>query len=392
MRRQQQQAQRSLSPSLNNTCAAALSATRTCAHRVVCEEREMQFGLFGGARASTGGDRISDSQVYVDYIDYVREAEELGFRSIFLVEHHFTGLGQISATLSFLNFLAAKTHRIRLGTAVVVLPWHNPALLVEQAATLDLLSGGRFDFGIGKGYRQNEFDGFCIPIAEASERYEETLQFILRAWSERVRFSHHGKYWHFDDIVVEPSPVQKPHPPIWVGAGSARSIEAAAQQGFNILLAQHGSPEDVAAKVDVYRSALKAAGREYKPHSVGVTRALHVTMNDRERDTAHALRMKYMQSVQDLALKGGPGSGYLRTYSSPEDFRKATETDALIGTPDEIVERVHRYQSLGIDYILAIDLAGSVNTLRTFGREVMPAFAADESASAVPTQSPALAK
>src|SRR5207253_11196479 len=106
-------------------------------------EHRMRFGLFGGARTDPG-EQAADSQIYGDYIDYICEAEALGFHSVFLVEHHFTGFGQVSATLNFLTYLAAKTTTLRLGTAVLVLPWHNPALLAEQAATLDLLSNGRF--------------------------------------------------------------------------------------------------------------------------------------------------------------------------------------------------------------------------------------------------------
>src|SRR5690349_22522652 len=121
----------------------------------------MRFGLFGGATASPNA-TVSDSQVYGDFIDYVCEAEALGFESVFLVEHHFTGMGQVSASLDLLAYLAGKTRRMRLGTAVVVLPWHNPVLLAEQAATVDLLSDGRLDLGVGRGYRWNEFHGFCL--------------------------------------------------------------------------------------------------------------------------------------------------------------------------------------------------------------------------------------
>src|SRR5246127_2458362 len=126
----------------------------------------MRFGLFGGARTDPG-EQASDSRIYTDYIDYICEAEQLGYHSVFLVEHHFAGFGQVSATLNFLTYLAAKTTTMRLGPAVLVLPWHNPALLAEQAATLDLLSNGRFDFGVGKGYRWGEFHGFRIPMQEA---------------------------------------------------------------------------------------------------------------------------------------------------------------------------------------------------------------------------------
>src|SRR5436190_23508231 len=129
----------------------------------------MRFGLFGGAK-SAGGGPSGDSQGYAKFIDYVLLAEELGYGSLFVVEHHFTGVGQVSASLNLLSYLAGRTSAMRLGTAVVVLPWHNPVLLAEQVATLDLLSGGRFDFGVGKGYREGEFSGFCIRQDEATER------------------------------------------------------------------------------------------------------------------------------------------------------------------------------------------------------------------------------
>ncbi len=185
----------------------------------------MRFGLFGGARTKrgpAGGSHagLGDSHSYRGFIDYVVEAERLGFSSVFLVEHHFTGQGQVSASLALLAYLAARTQRIRLGTAVVVLPWHNPVLIAEQAATLDLLSGGRLDLGVGKGYRAAEFAGFCIPQQEASERFDEAIEVIRKAWTSDGRFSHHGRRWHFDNVVVEPEPIQRPHPPLWLAAGS----------------------------------------------------------------------------------------------------------------------------------------------------------------------------
>src|SRR5215217_1281047 len=143
----------------------------------------MQFGIFGSAQASTQDLGPETGQGFRDYLDYAVEAEALGYRSSFLVEHHFTGWNQVSATLMLQTALAMRTTTLRLGTAVIVLPWHNPVLLAEQAATLDLLSGGRLDFGIGKGYRYNEFVGFDVPIAEADARFEEALEVLLKAWS-----------------------------------------------------------------------------------------------------------------------------------------------------------------------------------------------------------------
>jgi alkanesulfonate monooxygenase SsuD/methylene tetrahydromethanopterin reductase-like flavin-dependent oxidoreductase (luciferase family) len=347
----------------------------------------MRFGLFSGARTELGP-RPSDREIYADYTDYVVEAEELGFHSIFLVEHHFTGFGQVSATLGFLAYLAARTRTMRLGSAVTVLPWHNPALLAEQAGLVDLLSDGRLDLGIGRGYRYSEFSGFCMKMDEAGERYDEALAFLRAAWGpggdaggdargDGRRFSHHGKRWHFDDIVIEPQPVQKPHPPLWIGANSPQSIREAATQGFNLLLAQHGSPEEVAERVGIYRKEVEAQGRSFDPMRVGLTRALHIAATPAERDAAHTLRMKFMQNVQLLSqAPSGAVTGPVsrRAYGSPEEMRRATENDALIGTPDEIVARLKRYQAGGVAYVMLIDVGGSRAALRQFAREIMPEF------------------
>src|SRR5438046_9808881 len=134
----------------------------------------MQFGLFGSAAARRAlpseAAEFDSSEGFRDFIDYNVEAEALGFHGTFVVEHHFTGYGQVSATLNLLTWLGARTRHLRLGTAVIVLPWHNPVLLAEQAATLDLLSGGRLDFGVGMGYIENEFAGFCVRMEGEDER------------------------------------------------------------------------------------------------------------------------------------------------------------------------------------------------------------------------------
>src|SRR5271167_642377 len=169
----------------------------------------MKFGLFSSAQANSHDLGPATGQGFRDYLDYNAEAEALGYQSSFSVEHHFTGWNQVSATLMLLMALAMRTKTLRLGTAVIVLPWHNPVLLAEQAATLDLISGGRLDFGVGKGYRRNEFDGFCLPIEEAEARFEEALDVIRLAWTSDRPFSHRGAYWRYDDIVVEPAPAQR---------------------------------------------------------------------------------------------------------------------------------------------------------------------------------------
>ena len=240
-------------------------AQRVTSHPRVTGGLAMRFGLFGSAAARRGGGEFDSAEGFRDFIDYNVEAEALGFHGTFVVEHHFTGFGQVSATLNLLTWLGARTRRLRLGTAVIVLPWHNPVLLAEQAATLDLLSGGRLDFGIGKGYRYNEFAGFDVPMEEADARFEELLAVLLKAWTSEERFSHHGKYWQFNDIVVEPPSAQKPHPQVWMGAGSERSIRNVAERGFNLLLGQYASPDDVAQSIAVVQGRGRGEGPSLRP-------------------------------------------------------------------------------------------------------------------------------
>lgn len=330
----------------------------------------MKFGLFGGAKSS-GGD-VTDSQSYGRFIDYVLHADELGFASVFLVEHHFTGNSQVSSSLGLLSYLAGRTKRIRLGTAVVVLPWHNPVLLAEQVATLDLVSGGRVDFGVGKGYRDNEFEGFQIPKEQATERYEECIEFLRKAWTSPDRFDHHGKYWNFKNIVVEPRPVQQPHPPFWIGAGSEDGIKRAARDGYNLLLDQIAPIELIAQRVAVYRNELAARGKPFDGMRVGVTRAMQIVRNEEERQHAYGLRRKTIQAIGGLAR--GPGA---ERYQKPESFADADiakENAALIGTVDEIVDKLKQLQAGGVEYVLLTDVTGSKQNLRIFAEEVMPEF------------------
>jgi alkanesulfonate monooxygenase SsuD/methylene tetrahydromethanopterin reductase-like flavin-dependent oxidoreductase (luciferase family) len=328
----------------------------------------MKFGLFGGARAKRGGPS-GDSQGYGEFIDYIAEAERLGFRSIFLVEHHFTGFAQVSASLTLLAYLAARTTSIRLGTAVVVLPWHNPVLVAEQAATLDLLSGGRLDFGVGKGYRDYEFQGFCVPIAEATERFDEAIEVIRKAWTSDGRFSHHGKRWHYADVVVEPAPVQRPHPPFWLGAGSTDSIRRAAREGYNLLLDQIGSTDLTIERVRVFREECARIGRAYDPMMVGVTRGLQIARSAEERQKALQTRVQVIRNIGTLAR--GPGA---ERYADP-NFTAEDDDAPLLGTPAEIIARLKRLEAGGVGYVLLVDPAPSPANLQAFAREIMPAVA-----------------
>jgi alkanesulfonate monooxygenase SsuD/methylene tetrahydromethanopterin reductase-like flavin-dependent oxidoreductase (luciferase family) len=329
----------------------------------------MRFGLFGGAAAPRGPNGDDSAKGLHDFVEAHVEAEALGFHSSFVTEHHFTGIGQVSATLTLLAWIAARTTRLRLGTAVLVLPWHNPVLLGEQVATLDLLSGGRLDLGVGKGYRHTEFAGFGIPPEEAVPRFEEALAVLMRALSSDAPFSHRGRFWHFNEVIVEPPPYQRPRPPLWLAAGSASSITACAQGGHNLLLDQFASPAEIGERIALYRRELEGAGHAFEPMRVAVARNVWVASDAADRQEA----MERQAGVHErlLAISRGsesrPGSHILGYSDAPG----AREAHSLIGSPEEITEQLAALKDKGVAYVLLFG-QGSRANFRRFAEEVMP--------------------
>ena len=329
----------------------------------------MRFGLFGSAQARRGGPDVDSAAGFRDFVENNVEAEALGYHSTFLVEHHFTGFGQVSATLNLLTWVGARTTTLRLGTAVIVLAWHNPVLLAEQAATLDLLSGGRLDFGIGKGYRFNEFAGFCTPMEEADGRFDESLAVMLKAWSTDTPWSHHGTYWHFENVVVEPPPARKPHPALWMGAGSPASIRKVAALGHGLLLDQFASIEQIGERIAIFRGEVEARGRAFDPLSVGVTRSINVTRTAEDLERAMQARIAGRRRIDRLAERP---DGQGREALSDAQLRAS----ALYGTPDVIAGQLQALRDAGAQYVL-LNSAGGAPSLRRFAAELMPAFAGE---------------
>jgi len=341
----------------------------------------MRFGLLCSAQADARELGPETGQGFRDYLDFNVEAEALGLHSSFLVEHHFTGWNQVSATLMLLTCLAMRTTTLRLGTAVMTLPWHNPVLLAEQAATLDLVSDGRLDFGVGKGYRHSDFKGFGVRQEEAGARFDEALAVILRSWTTRSRFSHQGRYWQFEDIVVEPPTAQQPHPPLWVAGGSEPSIRSAAARGFNLILDQYADAQTIGERIALYRREREAVHGTFDPMRVAVARQVYVASDEADaqaalaRLAAHNRRMLAVSRAPD----GKAGSHVLAYANAPGE----TERNALVGTPDDIRRGLEAVNKAGAEYVL-LTILGGKEQLRTFAREIMPAFSRARTAAAPP--------
>ena len=316
----------------------------------------MRFGLFCSPKADVPGFGPETGRGFFEFLDFNVEAEALGFHSSFSVEHHFSGWNQVSATLMLLAALAMRTTTLRLGTAVIVPPWHNPVLLAEEAATLDLLSRGRLDLGIGKGYRHSEFKGFQIAPEEAEARFEEAVEVMTRAWTTRERFSHRGRFWHFEDIVVEPPPAQNPHPPLWVAAGNPHSIKRAAARGFNLILDQYASPATLGERIGIYKAECAANGRVFDPMQVTVARQLYVAKDKADKEAALVRQAEYTKRTIDVS-RAPVGENRARTCSPMPTGRVPRKRMRFMARLTKLPRMIEALRDAGVDYVL-LTIAG----------------------------------
>ena len=185
---------------------------------------------------------------------------------------------------------------------------------------------------------------------------------IRKAWTSNGRFTHHGQRWQYDDIVVEPEPVQRPHPPLWLAAGSEASIRRAAREGYNLLLDQIASTEQIIARVALFREECAKAGRAYDPSMVGVARALQLIHDESERKAAYETRARVVERIGDIA------------QGTRKDVPIEQDDAPLLGLPGEVIAQIRWLQTGGVENILLVDPNASVANLRAFAAEVMPAF------------------
>ena len=333
----------------------------------------------------------AQQRYYTEALDQVLIAEQLGFDSVWFTEHHFTRHGIVSATMSVLAYLAAVTSTIRLGTAVSVLPFHNPIQLAEEVATVDLLSNGRLDLGVGRGYQWGEYHRFNLAMDEADARFSEAMEVMIKAWTSTGPFEHQGQFWTFKDMTVQPKPVQVPHPPVWVAASSPKSMDRVAEHNWNLLVGQGESFQKVAEQVEYYRTAVGEAGYDYHSSRVTVARAMYTAPTmARVHDEAQVPFMWFKQTGQEVSAPPGGQtellpenfSEYRRRYSAEAtfDYRAMNENVMLFGTPDLVAQRVESLRRDGVENLIffvnygGIESQKVVDSLELFAKEVMPHF------------------
>jgi alkanesulfonate monooxygenase SsuD/methylene tetrahydromethanopterin reductase-like flavin-dependent oxidoreductase (luciferase family) len=336
----------------------------------------------------------TEREVYDAILSEAVLAEELGFDGIWLAEHHFDAtFSTLPSPNLMLAALAVSTRRVKLGCAINVLPFHNPLRVAEEGAMLDLLSNGRFQWGIGRGITGHELHSFQIEAAETRDLFNEIHEAVIRAWTTG-RMDYQGTVVQVPPTTIAPSVVQRPHPPVWVTAQSPASVEWAAAHDYPAM--QIGESLEVGrVQVERYRAAAEAAGVPIRRGGIVPLRMVHVAETDevaRERaaervlafwdHTARTTAPDYKspgpakdQLGYEYWLQNNPGRHGALTYES-----LCEQGLVIAGSPDTVIEGIQRQiDALGCTHLMCdfwrpSSMADRSASMRLFAQEVMPVF------------------
>lgn len=344
----------------------------------------MQCGLFTELQCPEGR---QESQLYDELLEQIVLADELGYHAVWLAELHFhRRFSILSAPLLAASAAAQRTQRLRLGIAVNILPLHQPIRLAEEGAVLDVLSHGRLDFGVGRGHPfPGVYESFQIPPDESRARFTEALDILIGAWTQEP-FAYEGRFFHVPEIAVVPRPVQRPHPPLFVAAGSPETYAATGRRGLGILIPGHVQPVTFLREhLASYRQAGQDAGMAER---LKVTLLLPIYVAERQRqaeEEPEASVMYYFQVLGGL-LSGPLPESYQRYGESRRRVGTLTYADirqqrAIFGEPSYCIDRIQEMrETLGIQQLMGwMNIGGMPHekvqrSMRLFADRVLPAI------------------
>ena len=345
----------------------------------------MKFGLFSHLPWPEG---TSPSQVIHEATEQLCLAEELGYYSSWFAEHHFSRYGIGSSSLVVLSNMAAQTSTIRLGTAVLVPPLHHPVHLAEDAATLDVVSGGRLDVGFGRGTANYEYSGYDVDPGESQERFQETIRIVEGLWTT-PDYCYEGKYFNVNMANLVPPPIQKPHPPIYIAATRTfTTLEYAVSTGHPLICGVVLDHDDGMDLCNRFVEMSKASGHNIPISTIPFFRYLHVAETEKEARHNAEPAIAWTMDMTDWRRSIRLGS---EVNQRLEDFRRTrtqmpptydylAENRAIIGTPEQCVSKIREFQEQGIEYFgCNFDFGGMaqetvLRSMKLFAEEVMPHF------------------
>ncbi len=309
-------------------------------------------------------------EVYSRALERIEMMDKNGFDAVWLAEHHFTTFSVCPSVHMLGTLAAARTKRLRIGTAVSLAALYHPLRLAEEVALLDVLSGGRVNWGAGRGFAFSEFKAFGVPPEESAERFREAVEIVLKSWTEE-RFSFQGRHFQFDDIELLPKPLQRPHPPVWMAATSESAIDWAAGRGYSILMDPHSSMRELGDKRRHYAAKLAASGFSDEGRDIPMARLVALASTTAE---AEAIARRGAQWIVDSY--SGPQHAHRkamppRTYEGKEPAQHYVDSVILHGTPSSVVDQVARLkEEIGLNYLMCAPL--SRETFRLLVDKVVP--------------------
>jgi len=313
--------------------------------------------------------RVDLAAVYARALERIEIMDRTGYDAVWLAEHHFSSFSVCPSVHMVGTLAAARTKRLRIGTAVSLAPFYHPLRLAEEVALLDLLSGGRVNWGAGRGFARVEFTAFGVPPEESASRFHETVEIVLKAWTEeKLTFS--GEHFRFEDVEVLPKPVQQPHPPVWVAVSSEGAIDWAAGRGFSVLMDPHSSGPEIGAKQRYYADKLADAGFSDTGRDIPIARLVAIADNTSKatevaRDGAEWILNSY------LSAQHRPVMTHSFWSEGVDPIQRYLDEVILHGTPDKVLDEILRLrEEIGLDYLLCAPLSHQSFMLLT--EQVLP--------------------
>lgn len=336
----------------------------------------LEVGVALWTMQSTAAGPAHPAALYRRLVRQACRVEELGFASLWLAEHRAWYDGWCPAPVVAAAAAAAATTRLRFGTAMLLLPQADPLRLAESVATLDRLSGGRLDLGVGLGHRDAEFDLLGIARRARGRRMGDALDVLLDAWSDRP-LEHAGDHFGYRRREVLPKPAQRPHPRVWVGGLAPEALRRAARRGLSYLLPQTMYPQEVTGTVELIRAAAAEAGRPVG--RIGMLKDVWVCSGRDEREAfLRRLRAHYTEESGAWWILKGAFTGFERRDLLDRQLDRITDT-ALVGGPETVAAGLRGLAAAGLDLVTLranFDVVGPAEldrTLRLLADEVLPA-------------------
>ena len=305
--------------------------------------------------------RIPLESVYARSLERIEIMDETGYDAVWLAEHHFSGYSVCPSVHMMATMTAARTKRMRIGTAVSLAPFYHPLRLAEEVALLDHLAGGRVNWGAGRGFSRVEFDAFGVPMAESAPRFREAVEVVLAAWTHE-KLEHQGEFFRFDGVEVLPKPLQAPHPPVWMAATSESAIDWAASRGFSILMDPHCTCVELGDKRRHYAAQLGAAGHSDAGRDIPMARLIALA-TDAERAEAVARRGAQWTVGSYIGMRPGQA----------DPVERYVNEVILHGEPQAVIDQVLGLKETAqMNYLLCAPLSAESFELLT--DKVLPAL------------------